>query len=40
MKWHGTGKSYRGTNDTKIFDLAGNLQVEIPGTSTATRIAP
>jgi hypothetical protein len=34
------GKSYSGTNDTKIFDLSGNLQVEIPGTATATRIAP
>jgi hypothetical protein len=34
------GKSYSGTNSTKIFDLAGNLQVEIPGAATATRIAP
>jgi hypothetical protein len=34
------GKSYSGTNDTKIFDLLGNLQIEIPGTASATRIAP
>jgi hypothetical protein len=34
------GKSYSGTNETKIFDLKGNLQVEIAGTATATRIAP
>jgi len=34
------GNSYTGTNDTKIYDLSGNLQVEIPGTATATRIAP
>jgi hypothetical protein len=31
------GDSYAGTNDMKIYDLAGNLQVEIPGTSSATR---
>ncbi|MGO9947908.1 MAG: hypothetical protein ACLPWG_13775 [Steroidobacteraceae bacterium] len=34
------GNSYTGSNDTKIYDLSGNLQVEIPGTATATRIAP
>jgi hypothetical protein len=34
------GKSYTGTNDTKIYDLAGNFQIEIPGTASATRIAP
>jgi hypothetical protein len=34
------GKSYSGTNDTKIYDLSGNLQIQIPGTATATRIAP
>jgi hypothetical protein len=34
------GNSYSGTNDTKIYDLSGNLQVEIPGAATATRIAP
>jgi hypothetical protein len=34
------GNSYSGNNDTKIFDLSGNLQVEIVGTAAATRIAP
>ena len=33
------GKSYTGTNDQKIFDLSGNMQVEVTGTSSATRIA-
>ena len=31
------GDSYTGTNDTKIYDLAGNLQVELTGASSATR---
>jgi hypothetical protein len=31
------GRSYVGTNDMQIYDLDGNLQVEIPGTSSATR---
>ena len=31
------GDSYTGTNDMKIYDLAGNLQVEFTGTSSATR---
>ena len=34
------GNSYHGTNDQKVFDLEGNLVVEVPGTSTATRLAP
>jgi len=34
------GNSYHGTNSQKVFDLAGNLIVEVPGTSSATRIAP
>jgi len=34
------GNSYHGTNDQKVFDLEGNMIVEVPGTSTATRIAP
>ena len=34
------GNSYHGTNDQKVFDLEGNMVVEVPGTSTATRIAP
>ena len=31
------GDSYTGNNDMKIFDLDGNLQVELMGTSSATR---
>jgi hypothetical protein len=31
------GDSYTGTNDQKIFDLQGNLQVELTGASSATR---
>ena len=34
------GNSYRGTNDTKVYDLDGNMVVEVPGTSVATRISP
>jgi hypothetical protein len=34
------GNSYRGINNTIIYDLTGNLIVEVPGTSAATRIAP
>jgi hypothetical protein len=34
------GNSYRGTNNSKIYDLEGNLIAEVPGTATATRIAP
>lgn len=34
------GNSYTGTNSTKIYDLSGNLQVEVPGTATATKIEP
>ena len=34
------GDSYTGTNDTKIFDLNGNLQVEVTGTSDAVRLSP
>jgi hypothetical protein len=34
------GNSYIGTNSTKIYDLSGNLQVEVPGTASATRIEP
>jgi hypothetical protein len=34
------GNSYHGTNDQKVFDLDGNMVVEVPGTSTATRIVP
>jgi len=31
------GGSYTGTNDMKIYDLSGNLQVELTGASSATR---
>jgi hypothetical protein len=34
------GNSYSGTNETKIYDLSGNFIVAVPGTATATRIAP
>jgi hypothetical protein len=34
-----SGNSYSGFNDTKIFDLDGNLQAEVPGTADAVRIA-
>jgi hypothetical protein len=34
------GDSYTGNNDTKIFDLNGNLQVEVTGTSDAVRLSP
>ena len=34
------GNSYKGTNDMKIYDLDGNLQVELTGTSYATRLPP
>lgn len=34
------GNSYTGVNETTIYDLSGNVQVKIPGTSTATKIAP
>ncbi len=32
--------SYSGTNDTKIFDVNGNLLNEVNGTSSAVRLAP
>jgi hypothetical protein len=34
------GNSYHGTNEQKVYDLAGNLIVEVPGTSAGTRISP
>lgn len=34
------GNSYTGFNDMKIFDLDGNLQVELTGTSDAVRLSP
>jgi hypothetical protein len=32
--------SYSGVNDTKVFDLSGNMLAEVPGTANAVRIAP
>lgn len=32
--------AYSGTNDTKIYDLNGNLLAEVTGTSSAVRLAP
>ncbi|HVT32590.1 MAG TPA: hypothetical protein VHE32_08080 [Rhodanobacteraceae bacterium] len=34
------GNSYSGVNDMKIYDLSGNLQAELPGTSDAVRFSP
>ena len=34
------GNSYHGTNTQKVYDLEGHLVVEVPGTSSATRISP
>lgn len=31
------GNSYTGTNEQKIYDLNGNLQADVTGTSSATR---
>lgn len=31
------GNSYAGTNEQKIYDLNGNLQADVTGTSSATR---
>lgn len=34
------GLSYTGTNDQKIYDVSGTLQMQVTGTATATRITP
>ena len=34
------GNSYTGNNDTKIFDLDGNMQFEVTGTADAVRFQP
>jgi hypothetical protein len=34
------GNSYHGNNDQKIYDLKGNMQFEVTGTATATRLWP
>jgi hypothetical protein len=34
------GNSYNGTNETKVYDLSGNLQADVTGTAAATRILP
>jgi hypothetical protein len=33
------GRSYRGGNDAKFYDLDGNMFAEAAGTAVATRIA-
>jgi hypothetical protein len=35
-----SANAYSGTNDTKIFDVNGNLLGEVAGTSSAVRLAP
>jgi hypothetical protein len=34
------GNSYSGNNETWLYDLAGNLLADLPGTAKATRIKP
>jgi hypothetical protein len=34
------GNSYIGTNETKVYDVDGNLQADVTGTSAATRLWP
>ena len=34
------GRSYRGTNNAKFYDLEGNMVAEAGGTAVATRISP
>jgi hypothetical protein len=34
------GNSYNGTNETRIYDLSGNLQADVTGTAAATRMLP
>jgi len=34
------GNSYSGHNETWLYDLAGNLLADLPGTAKATRIKP
>jgi hypothetical protein len=36
----GDGNSYTGTNDTKMYNLAGTMFNEVVGTSAAKRISP
>jgi hypothetical protein len=33
------GNTYRGTNDSKIYDVDGNMVAEVPGTAVAVRIS-
>jgi hypothetical protein len=33
------GNSYRGTNESKVYDLEGNMVADVPGTSAAVRIS-
>jgi hypothetical protein len=34
------GNSYRGNNETKLYDLTGAMQADVTGTASATRIFP
>jgi hypothetical protein len=34
------GSTYAGTNEQKVYDLDGNLQADVTGTSEATKISP
>ena len=34
------GNSYTGQNELKLYDLAGNLMADLPGSAQATRIEP
>jgi hypothetical protein len=33
------GNTYRGTNDSKVYDIDGNMVAEVPGTAVAVRIS-
>jgi hypothetical protein len=34
------GNSYTGTNETKLYDLSGNMPADVTGTASAKRILP
>ncbi|HEY1874757.1 MAG TPA: hypothetical protein VGG67_10175 [Steroidobacteraceae bacterium] len=34
------GNSYTGTNETKIYDLSGNMLADVTGTASAKRLSP
>jgi hypothetical protein len=35
-----SGTTYKGTNEQKVYDLKGNLQADVTGTSSATKLTP